>query len=143
MGYFPNPLQLTNAICINACPEYNQQTVTCLPDGQYCVSGSYSQTMMTFEFSGICVPDASGISIFFSSDAMAVWAYDVQMGYPILIAAALFSMAASLLFLVVVRCCTGVVIWLAIAGSIGGSFAVGLLYILESQGVHISPYLDS
>jgi hypothetical protein len=81
------------------------------------------------------------VTSFFSGNTYTAWAFDIQAGYLILIGAAVAAMLASLLFLGVVRCCAGVMVWLAISICILGLEAVGVLFILQAKGIHISQYI--
>ena len=129
-GYFPDFYSLTNAICVTTCPQSAQEQVSCLVDNVNCKSGTYTSTTITFDFDNMCLPENKDISSFFNYNAYATWSYDLQKGYLVLVGAALVSMAASLCFLIVIRCCTGVIIWIAIVTCIGGLLVIGIFFIL-------------
>lgn len=59
-----------------------------------------------------------------------------------MIAASIVAIIASLLFLLFVRCCAGIVIWIVIFIAIVSLLGVGVLFILESQGIKIAAVVD-
>jgi len=83
------------------------------------------------------------ITSFFSYSSYSAWAFDLQTGYLILIGAAVAAMICSLLFLVIVRCCAGVIIWLAITACIGGLEVIGILFILQAKGIQIAQFINT
>lgn len=59
----------------------------------------------------------------------------------VLVGAAVIAMVASLLFLLVIRCCSGGIIWVSIFICIVGLELVGILFILQSQGITINQFV--
>ena len=60
----------------------------------------------------------------------------------VLVGAGVAAMIASLLFLVFIRCCAGVVIWFFIFVAVAGLEVVGIFFILEAKGVNISSFVS-
>lgn len=58
-----------------------------------------------------------------------------------LVAAAVAAMLLSMIFFLVVRCCTGPIIWLAITIFIGGMITIGVFFILEAEGVTVPEFV--
>ena len=92
-----------------------------MPDGNLCITGVFTNTVETFNFDNYCVPDTSNISSFFDSNALKAWASDLSRAWYVLVVAAFAAVLLSLLFLVFVRCCAGVMIWMMIIVAILGS----------------------
>lgn len=59
----------------------------------------------------------------------------------VLVGAAVIAMVASLLFLLVIRCCSAGIIWVFIFICIAGLELVGILFILQSQGISINQFV--
>ena len=120
-------------------------TVQCLPDGVNCLNGTYTTSYSTAPIEYFCLPNLAadfGINDFFGYNVYSLWAFNLNHGWPILIAAAVCTMGASLLFLILINCCTGILIWIFITIAFGGSLAVGILFILQAKGVHLSKYIS-
>ncbi len=60
----------------------------------------------------------------------------------VLVGAGVAAMISSLLFLVFIRCCAGIVIWFFIFVAVAGLETVGILFILEAKGVKISSFIS-
>lgn len=133
-GYFPDPSNLKNAVCLEKCPTANNLQTPCLLDKVNCVTSPYTNPVATFTFDFYCVPDLSvsgtNISLFFDYSAYESWVFDLQKGYLVLVGAALAAMVCSLVFLLVVRCCAGFIVWVAIAICCAGMEVIGIFFLL-------------
>lgn len=61
----------------------------------------------------------------------------------VLIGAAVAAMIASILFLLLIRCCTGVIVWISISIAIIGMELVGILFILQAKGINLNSFVAS
>jgi hypothetical protein len=78
-----------------------------------------------------------------NSNILNAWAYDLNSGWLVLLSAAIIAMAASLFFLIVVRCCTGLIIWVFIIICLLGMELIGILFILQAKGINVSSYVSN
>jgi len=133
-------------MCISQCPS-NGQTVSCLQDSVNCPHGTFFSAYDFVPFEIVCVKavHVNGVDItsFFSYNSYSAWAFDLQAGYLILIGAAIAAMICSLIFLLIVRCCAGVMIWFAIAACISGLEIIGVLFILQAKGIQIAQFINT
>lgn len=146
-AFFPTLGSISSATCVSQCPSTNTTTVTCLPDGVNCFSTNPTITASyaTTSFLNYCVPtftvNNQDISQAFNSNAFTAWAVDLQRGWMVLVGAAVIAMVASLLFLLVIRCCSGGIIWISIFICIVGLELVGILFILQAKGISINQFV--
>jgi hypothetical protein len=77
-----------------------------------------------------------------NTNVYSVWVTDLRAGWMVLVGAAVAAMIASLLFLCVVRCCSGCIIWTSIIICILGLEAVGIMFILQVNGIKVSPFIS-
>ncbi len=144
-AFFPDFLSISNAVCVSQCPSDNTTSVTCLNDGINCNGSTITATYSTTSFQNYCIPtvkvDNQDISQVFSSNALTAWTVDLERGWMVLAGAAVIAMIASLLFLIVIRCCSGGIIWVSIFICITGLELVGILFILQAKGITINQFV--
>lgn len=144
-AFFPTLGSISNAVCVSQCPSDNTTTVSCLFDNTTCTSSTITSSYATTSFLNYCVPTLTvnnqDITQAFNSNALTAWAVDLQRGWMVLVGAAVIGMVASLLFLLVIRCCSGGIIWVSIFICIVGLELVGILFILQSQGISINQFV--
>jgi hypothetical protein len=143
-GFFPVLGNISNAVCVNSCPN-SGQTVQCYNDSINC-NGSIKADYSTIAFDYYCVPigstNSQDIAQIINTNVFSAWALDLSKGWLVLASAAVVAMLASMVFLIFVRCCTGIVIWLAIIVCVAGMEVVGIFFILEAKGVNISSFVS-
>jgi len=143
-GFFPRAGSLSNAVCVQRCPLENE-SVPCLPDSVNCIGPNIMANYSTTSFQNYCIPtlviDNQDLAQAFNSNLLSAWAIDMQRGWMVLAAAAVISMVASLLFLLVIRCCSGTIIWVSIFICVAGLELIGIMFILEAKGISINNYI--
>lgn len=120
-------------------------STSCLTDTVTCLNGQFTPKYASFALDNYCVPnDVSNINIesVFNPNAYESWVYDIQTAWVVVILAAVAAMLLSLLFFIFVRICTGPIIWLAIAITIGGMLTIGVFFILQAKGVTVSKFIS-
>lgn len=85
--------------------------------------------------------NGQSLTSFFDFNTFELWTYDVQRGYLVLAGAAVAAIVLSFIFLCLLRCCTKIIIWVSIALVLLFLCALGVMMILQSQGIHVSQYL--
>jgi hypothetical protein len=86
--------------------------------------------------------NSQDLSQSFNKNVFSAWAVDMQRGWMVLAAAAGIAMVASLLFLLVIRCCSGAIIWVSIFICVGGLELIGILFVLQAKGTTINSYVS-
>jgi hypothetical protein len=98
------------------------------------MNSTITATYTTTSFLTFCVPTTTinnqDLAQAFNANVYSAWAIDLQRGWMVLAAAAGIAMVASMLFLLLIRCCTGVIIWASIFLCIVGMELVGILFVL-------------
>lgn len=82
------------------------------------------------------------MSDYFSSKIITVWAFDLLNGWPVLVGSFVVSIVMSIIFLLIIRCCVTVLIWIFIVIAFIGLELIGILFILEAKGINISAKLS-
>lgn len=77
-----------------------------------------------------------------NSNVYSAWATELQRGWPVLVGALVVAMIASLAYLLMMRCCSGVLVWISITVAVLGMVLIGILFILQSQGIKVSSALS-
>jgi hypothetical protein len=144
-AFFPNFLSISNAVCVSQCPSDNTTSVSCLTDNVNCNASTITASYSTTSFQNYCIPtvnvNSQDISQAFNSNALAAWTVDLQRGWMVLAGAAVIAMFASLLFLLVIRCCSGGIIWASIFICVAGLELVGILFVLQAKGITINQFV--
>jgi hypothetical protein len=116
--------------------------MNCLIDNINCLNGVFTSTYSTLTVDYFCMPSFNindiGMNDFFSYNVYSLIAFNLKSGWPILVGAGICAMIASLIFLIIINCCTGIVIWFFIAIAFGGCTGIGILFILQAKGVYIT-----
>lgn len=149
-AYMPYLLNTSNAnmtyvACVDACPA-NGTNLNCTGWTDLCpATPSIPATYPSVSVGGVfCVPDPSSVQ-----NATQVSAADItqsmtdtQSAYLVLIGAVVAAFILGIVYVVFLRCCAGVVIWLSILSFILGMIAVGVYMFLYTQGIEIvkSPF---
>ena len=84
-----------------------------------------------------CIPSTIGdvnIASFFDLNSYEEWAYDLREGWPVLLVSVFAAIFLAIIFFVLLRCCTGPIIWIFIIIGIVGMLAIGILCILQAKG---------
>ena len=121
--------------------------MACLNDGVNCQSGQITALYSTKTYDYYCLPTTTinnqDIWESLNQNVINAWAYDLHHGWVILLLSAFAAMAASIFFLLVVRCCTGLIIWIFIIISVIGMELVGILFILQAKGITVSSFVST
>ena len=108
--------------------------VTCLIDNVTCTTGTIIASYPTLTLNNFCVPTGTtnfqDISQIVNTNLFRAWALDLSQGWMVLVGAGIAAMLASMAFLIFVRCCTGIVIWITIFVCICGMEVIGIFFIL-------------
>ena len=105
---------------MSKCPK-NSQTVSCLTDGKYCISGSFTAPSQysTFNILYFCAPDPSigsrSLSQYFDYNILIQWVFDIETGYLVIIGAAVLAIILSLIYSCLLRCITGCLLYTSLA----------------------------
>ena len=83
------------------------------------------------------------LSTLFNLDSYEQWAYDLREGWPVVLVAVFAAILLSLIFFLLVRICTGPIIWIAIVLAILGMLTIGIFCILEAKGVVVSDFIST
>ena len=145
-GFFPVLGSISNATCVSQCPTSSQMTVACLPDTVACTTGTITASYPTLTLNNYCVPTGTtnfqDISQMVNTNLFRAWALDLSQGWMVLVGAGIAAILASMAFLIFVRCCTGIVIWITISVCILGMEVIGVFFILEAKGVKVSSFIS-
>ena len=98
------------------------------------ITGQITSSYDTFDIFIFCAPDQLGDGSSIAQDlgfsTVGQWAYDIQNGYPVLLIAVGVAIIMTFIYICLLRCCTGVLLWVSIVLLILGFIAVGVLIFL-------------
>lgn len=83
------------------------------------------------------------MSEYFNSRLITAWAFELSSGWPILLGAFGAAVLASIIFLLLIRCCVTAMVWIFVVIAVIGFEGIGILFILQSQGIHVHSLVSS
>lgn len=145
----PLPNHLTETVCVKACPIDSSATLQCRPNTLTATCASRRSTppatgdvyiYQSIPFANrICVPAQAATEASAASNAVLnanmfeEWISDIKTTWPVIAIAVACSFVIGLVYMVLMRYCSGVLTWLAILAYIAGTAILGWRFFQHAK----------